>query len=473
MTGRRIAVLSILFVLFLGAATPARAQAPRLVLAFYYAWYDAHSWGPDRVPDMPIEPYVSAERATIERHVREARSAGIDALVLSWLGPEGNPTEVNFRTLLDVAQQQGLRVTVDVECSSAFMPDWAALSAGMAHLAQVHARHPAFLRSGANQAPTVFFWRQGRYPIEQWAALRDRLDPERAMIWIAEGDDPAWLAVFDGLHLYSVTWPENTNPENTAQKMRARVDAYNAAHGTRRLWVATAMPGYDDTRVAGREQTFSWPRSPAYYQRTWHAAIASAPEMVVVTSYNEWPEGTMIEPSVSYGRTYLDLTAQMAGLFKGRGAPGEEASPERAQTATPAPTATAVPTATATDTATPTPVPTATPTATETPAPTATATATATATPTWTPTATSTPTRTRRPTWTVTPASTRTATATSVPTATAMRPDPTRTLTVTVAYKDDGTPSPAMPAGGGLPCLSPVVLGLGAVGVGWVRKRLI
>jgi hypothetical protein len=449
---RRCTVLVLLSVLLFTHA-PAQAQAPRRVLAFYYAWYDEQTWTPDKVPDMPIAPYRSADRATIERHVREAREAGIDALVLSWLGP-GNPTEDNLVTLLDVAQAQGLRATVDVECTSPFMPDWAALSAGMAHLARDHARHPAFLGADGGR-PVVFFWRQQRYSLGQWARLRAQVDPERTMTWIAEGDDPAWLEVFDGLHFYSITWPVNTNPEYNASKMRARVDAYNAAHGTHRVWVATAMPGWDDTHVAERTQTYAWPRSPAYYERTWRAAIASAPEMVIITSYNEWREGTMIEPSVSYGRAYLDLTARLAQIYKGGGTAGQETTAGATATPTTAPTATH--TATAEPTETPTPAPTQTPTWTVTP------TSTATPTPTPSPTETHTPTRT--PTSTPTATATRTATATHTP-------QPTRTFSPSPTYSVEGMSTPTAPAAPtavperGPPCLSPVATLLGVLAVG-------
>lgn len=48
------------------------------------------------------------------------------------------------------------------------------------------------------------------------------------------------------------------------------------------------------------------------------AALATAPEWaVLLTSWNEWPEGTQIEPSVSYGDWYLHLTAQFAARLKG------------------------------------------------------------------------------------------------------------------------------------------------------------
>ena len=108
-----ILLLAILLLPATRSGVPVEAQeGGRLVLAFYYAWYDENTWTADKVPDMPLSPYRSADRATIERHVREARGAGIDALVQSWYGPGSNPTESNLVTLLDVAHANGLRASV-------------------------------------------------------------------------------------------------------------------------------------------------------------------------------------------------------------------------------------------------------------------------------------------------------------------------------------------------------------------------
>jgi hypothetical protein len=56
----------------------------------------------------------------------------------------------------------------------------------------------------------------------------------------------------------------------------------------------------------------------SYYQRTFQAAIDSRPDWIVITSYNEWLEGTQIEPSQTYGRRYLDLTRSLAERFRAR-----------------------------------------------------------------------------------------------------------------------------------------------------------
>ena len=164
---------------------------------------------------------------------------------------------------------------------------------------------------------------------------------------------------------------------------------YNAAHGVHKLWIATVMPGYDDAKAPGRTHTYRYDRrNGEYYRQTWQAAIASSPDLVIITSFNEWVEGTMIEPSVSYGNLYLDITAQEAAHYKSTDSPAEKGTPtptpllpEDTPTAAPSPTVTPAPTVTSTATATPTPLPTATLSPTVTP----------TATPTHTPSPTSIP----------------------------------------------------------------------------------
>jgi uncharacterized protein YraI len=44
--------------------------------------------------------------------------------------------------------------------------------------------------------------------------------------------------------------------------------------------------------------------------------MASQPNWIVINSFNEWPEGSYIEPSVAYGDHYLALTAVWSQQFK-------------------------------------------------------------------------------------------------------------------------------------------------------------
>jgi LysM repeat protein len=292
---------------------PAEAVEP-LVLAFYYAWYDQSTWSSGQLSDLPRELYVSADSATIDRHVRQAQSSGIDGFVQSWYGPAGeNQTEGNFRNLLDIAAARGFRAAADFEVGSPYFATAEDRVAALRYLLTVHAAHPSYLR--VDGRPVVFFWAPQLMSIDQWATTRAQVDPERSSVWIAEGAAIDYLTVFDGLHLYNIAWSES--PVDTLASWGGRVRAMAEELGTYRYWVATAMPGWDDTRITGRTGGFIRDRADGdYYRRTWAGAVASRPDMVIVTSFNEWMEGSMIEPSVSYGELYLRLTNELAASYK-------------------------------------------------------------------------------------------------------------------------------------------------------------
>ena len=295
-----------------------------LVVAFYYAWYGLDQWTPGKVPDIPAVPYESRDRNTIIRHVQQAQGAGIDAFAVAWYGPQtrNNQTETNFCAMLEVAGQHGLLATVEFETRSPFFHSQADIVDALRHLISNHATHTAFLRYGGK--PLIFFWAvqnvftaQGQSAIDAWASIRQRVDPLRNTLWIADGTDIEFLRVFDGHHLYNITWKPPVDVNTTLSKWGRRVRDYNAQHGTQKLWVATVMPGYNDLYIEGRANRFAHDRrNGGYYRETWQAAMDSSPDLIVITSFNEWAEGTQIEPSVSYGQLYLELTSELSRVLK-------------------------------------------------------------------------------------------------------------------------------------------------------------
>ena len=361
-------------------SVPVRAQAraqnntqsdERLVLAFYYAWFDMLTWEKP-LPDKPLQLYHSSDVYVIQRHAREAREAGIDALVQAWYGPDmtNNQTESNFRILLDQAQIQGIRAAVSVDMGGPFLRSEEAVLTALQALRDGRAQHPAYLR--VDGRPVIFFWRQEQFSIATWQAIRAQVDPERKMLWIAEGVQLDYLEVFDGLYLYSVAW--SATPAAVLLRWGAAVDQWNAQHNATRYWVATVMPGYDDL-ATGRSDAFVRPREGgAYYRECWQGAAQSDADWVVITSFNEWLEATHIEPSTLYGDFYIGLTAELATVYRSASLAIEPTSTPEPPTATPE----IVPTATVTPTVTPVP---ATPTLTATIELAFTATPTPTATP--------------------------------------------------------------------------------------------
>ncbi|MDO8669842.1 MAG: endo-1,3-alpha-glucanase family glycosylhydrolase, partial [Dehalococcoidia bacterium] len=295
-----------------------QAATDKLVLAYYYPWFDLNTWFPSIVSDMPTVKYVSADRNTIARHISQARASGIDAFISAWLG-RGNQTDSNLAALLSLSQGTDFRASIVFETNSPFFGSQQAIVDGLRYVITTHGSSPNFLKFGGK--PVIFFWSlksvptaPGQTPLQAWASIRQQVDPGKSAIWIAEGTDISYQSVFDGHHLYSVAWSTDVN--YTLNDWSKRITNYNAQNGTSKLWVATVMPGYNDMGT-GRSDAFIRSREDGgFYNATFTAAINSQPDWIVITSWNEWVEGTQIEPSVSFGDKYLTLTKQFSDRYK-------------------------------------------------------------------------------------------------------------------------------------------------------------
>ena len=215
------------------------ADQPPTVFAFYYAWFDEQSWSPDHVADIPAETYVSRDPNTIARQIDQAAGAGIDSFVVSWLGP-GNPTDERFKMMLDIAGGKGFSATIDFEANRYSSRE--SLINALTYVRDQLEPHGAFAR--VNGKPILFFWREQVRSVDEWAEIRAQVDPNHDQIWIAEGVNIAYQRVFDGHHLYSIAWSPDVNYTLSDWSKRVR------RAGADKLWVATVMPGYDDTRTS-------------------------------------------------------------------------------------------------------------------------------------------------------------------------------------------------------------------------------
>ena len=354
------------------------AEDGRLILAFYYAWFDWSTWAP-AVCDQPTSLYVSADVVAVERHIQEAQSVGIDAFVQAWYGPTlaGNPTESNLEMLLEQADRYGFKVAAMVDMTGDLLQTTGEIADALVTIQEAHAMHPAYLRH--EDRPVVFFLGQKVLSLSAWEALRNRVDPADGMVWIAQGTSADCLSIFDGLYLYDVG--DGVFSEADVARWAGEVRQWNQEHGTEHLWVATVLPGYDDSRLVDEEEAaVESRRRGETYRESWARAVNSDPDWVAIRSYNEWPHCTHIEPSAEYERTYLQMTAELAAQYRYPAPPPPtatpvpasptptetpelaSAAPELGPTATVTPTAVLTPTATITPTATPFRLSTPTPT---------------------------------------------------------------------------------------------------------------
>jgi len=275
--------------------------------------------------DLPTVQYTSSSNSTIDTQLAEASNAGITGFISSWWGP-GDVTDTNFSTLL--ARSATLQSNRGYHFSSSiyFESDAPALSGqtnmvnALRYVATHYSNDPHFFHW--NGKPVLFFWDPlgGGRTLAEWAAIRNQVDPNNSMIWSAEGVDMSLLTVFDGIHLFSAGYwgIQHGDMPQVDQGFRSQISAYNTAHGTQKIWAAGVLPGYNDTLVPGRTGTFIVPRNNGTtYQQSWAGALSSQPDWITITSFNEWFEGSMIEPSVTYGNLYLNETAQYAKQWHG------------------------------------------------------------------------------------------------------------------------------------------------------------
>ena len=340
-----------------GFQDAADAAPDRLVLAFYYPWYDQNTWTNPRVPDHPPDRYMSTDAGVMGRQIDQARSANIDGFVSAWYGPtsNANQTETNLRTLLSLAQGKGFSIGVLFETAGPFFHSRDDVQNALATLLRTHIASPAYLRW--NGKPVIFFWAPGNVPrvagqsaLAAWQAIRAAVDPGHGSLWFADGFDMSLQGVFDGGYLYNVAWADDIGAPERQWAGRIR-----AAGG---LWVGTVMPGWDDTRLAERGGRYRRDRQGgAWYQAGWVGAASANPDMIVITSWNEFVENTYIEPSAALGGTYLDMTRNFAAAWKASPPVSIPAPAPQPASAQPNPSPTAFPTPTPSPTPSPTPAP--------------------------------------------------------------------------------------------------------------------
>jgi glycoprotein endo-alpha-1,2-mannosidase len=287
-------------------------QSDRLVLAFYYPWYGRldgpsarwYHWAPNgplyastNTPALGM--YDSNDSTVVRQHIRWAKAAGIDGFISSWWGPRSFE-ERSLGTLLGVAEQENFRVTVIVE--SGFNAD--RLRADLQGLLATHAKRSIWLRKDGKPVLFIYDRLMNRFTPADFTRIFAGL----GAFTIADGLDPVRAAPFDGVFSYG--------PVQDAAGYMRDLPAQQAAHeAAGRLLVAAVVPGYDDHVI--RQPPRILPReNGAFYRSMWKAAAVA--DWVTVTSWNEWHEGTEIEPSVEYGYNYLHLTRTLADQWRRR-----------------------------------------------------------------------------------------------------------------------------------------------------------
>jgi len=310
-------------------AAPGTEPLPPKVLAFYYQWYRPSDWGGEKPTaeynQNPL-PYDSGDPVTIERHLLQAREAGLDGLIVSWLGMR-TQEERNLERLTGLLPE-GFQFALYLETFYPAFGSKKAIVGELNHALNKYGAHPNYLRIDGR--PVVYAF-STLHVLKRFGST---WNPDYLDVWrgvkkglAKKGHDPFMIgegrpfetrafSVFDGMHAYGTRGPGWTEWLNSSMSLVAR--AWGAVHGgPRRVYGASIIPGYDDRHLPGRPVHAYQPReNGSLYRQQWASATRSGADQALVVSFNEWPETTNIEPNREWGNLYLDLTAEMAAVFR-------------------------------------------------------------------------------------------------------------------------------------------------------------
>ncbi|NUR77048.1 MAG: alpha-mannosidase [Thermoleophilia bacterium] len=282
---RRLALCSLLVLV-----VPATARAGVRVSAFYYPWYGTSTrdgafqhWAQrGHAPPNDIASayypsrglYSSSDRLVTGAQMDDMRAAGIDEVAVSWWG-QGSPEDGRLAEVVAAARTDGLAVAVHLEPY-----DGRTVASTVADV--------AYLRSTFG-IRIFYVYRPLDLPVADWAAAAAVLHEGGSTLFAQTAlVGAAAAAGFDGVYTYDIVVYGGGKFARICSEARA----------VKLLCAPSVGPGYDARRGSG-DPVVKPRRNGATYDSMWKMAITARADRVTITSYNEWHEGTQIEPASS------------------------------------------------------------------------------------------------------------------------------------------------------------------------------
>lgn len=268
------------------------------VWAFYY--HHMTDWGRERG-----EP--RHDKALWRQHISMAKDAGIDGFLVSHF--DENDREV-YSQLVELGRRMNFQINPYVEVWSMMNSPGGGkiLWDELQWLAETH-------------RPRMYvLFVSIVIPNSTWKAIIDRTDP--SALWICGNPhDPHFdgLEWADGCHIYNPAKTPIGEWDKWYHRIGESVRFLEPDMGwDKKLWCATVMPGFDESSMSYRVNPLIVDRDGGRYLRqSFDAAIASDPDMIFITSFNEIPETSYIVPGYEFDDLYLEITREYIELWKG------------------------------------------------------------------------------------------------------------------------------------------------------------
>jgi hypothetical protein len=273
---------------------------PAEVSIFFYPWYATPATAPrtgyrhweqnNHTPPADIGAnfypagglYSSLDPDVLAKQARQMAASGVDTVVSSWWG-RGAYEDWMLPDLVTAVRSAGLRLAIHLEPYKGRTP--ATVAGDLAYLrglgiTDVYVYQADTAGAATDWAPVIAAQPDMRFFAES-GSLGSMLNGGFA--------DYARTAGFDGIYTYDVV---RYGPGQMAA-------ACGAARQRRLLCSPSVGPGFDGRRAGMANIPVVDPAGGQRYDTLWRGAMPVA-DIVSITSWNEWHEGTQIEPAKPY-----------------------------------------------------------------------------------------------------------------------------------------------------------------------------
>jgi len=253
--------------------------------------------------------YSSTDRGIIKTHMQMLRKAGIGVIVLTWW----NKADFGYKSvpaIMDEAAKNNIKVCFHIEPfagrNGATTKDNIQLiidSYGL--IIDSYGTHPAFYRM--NNKPLFFVYDSYLTAAAEWSSLllpngsisirNTKYDAIMIGLWVEKNEENFFTqSGFDGFYTYfgATGFTYGSTPANWPYLQQW-------ADSNHKIFIPSVSPGYIDSRVRPWNGKNTRERKNGiYYDEMFEQAIQSKAKFIGITSFNEWHEGTQIEPAVPF-----------------------------------------------------------------------------------------------------------------------------------------------------------------------------
>ena len=279
---------------------------------FYYPWYGApniskqwvHWNGGNRKPPEDITsnyypvlgPYDSCDPNVLAKHMEWISQSGAGVIASSWWGKGGFEDKCILK-IMDAANKQHVKVCFHIEPYGGRTAQ--SVVNNVNYINEKYGSHPAYFRDPDHGNRSAFYIFDS-LEITDWSPI-DPLKDENIML--AQTTDQSKYPYFSGFYNYAI----GNNATDVLGIWRSMNDF---CKGKGMIWSPSIGPGYIDKRGVPNSKAKTFNRDNGLmYDNNWNFVFDSGiPYWVSITSFNEWHEGSMLEPT-SYnppkGHEYL------------------------------------------------------------------------------------------------------------------------------------------------------------------------